>query len=50
MDAGSIILTGVAREPILAAVRAAGAQFDEGWRPQVPAEYRVPDCSVRVSV
>lgn len=49
MDAGSIILTGVARDPILAGVRLAVEQFESGWRPQIPAEYSVPDCSVRVS-
>ena len=26
-----------------------GTQWDAGVRPSVPAEYAVPDCSVRVS-
>ncbi len=49
LDAGSIVLSGVDAGSIRRCVELATSQWDEGWRPSVPRDYLVPDCSVRVS-
>ncbi len=49
LDAGAVVLTGVSADGIRRAVDLVGTQWDAGVRPSVPAEYAVPDCSVRVS-
>lgn len=49
LDAGSIMLTGIDAASIRQSVELAIRQWDAGWRPDVPADYQVADCSVRVS-
>lgn len=49
LDAGSILLAGTDASSIRAAVALALRQWDRGDRPQVPADYQVSDCSLRVS-
>jgi UDP-N-acetylglucosamine 2-epimerase (non-hydrolysing) len=49
LDTGSIVLTGIGTEAIQRAVDLVIAQWDAGDRPSAPAEYRVTDCSLRVS-
>jgi UDP-N-acetylglucosamine 2-epimerase (non-hydrolysing) len=49
LDAGAVVLTGVSVDGIRRAVDLVGAQWDAGVRPSVPADYAVPDCSVRVT-
>jgi UDP-N-acetylglucosamine 2-epimerase len=49
MDTGAILLTGIDRAGIARCVNLVLRQWDEGVRPTAPAEYRVVDCSVRVS-
>jgi UDP-N-acetylglucosamine 2-epimerase (non-hydrolysing) len=49
LDTGSIVLTGIDVAAIGRAVTQVCRQWDAGERPSVPAEYRVPDCSLRVS-
>jgi UDP-N-acetylglucosamine 2-epimerase (non-hydrolysing) len=48
LDAGAIVLTGVSTDGIRRAVDLVCAQWDAGVRATVPADYAVPDCSVRV--
>lgn len=48
LDAGSIVLSGLEAESILGSVALVTRQWEEGWRPAVPADYRVSDVSVRV--
>ncbi len=49
LDTGAIVLTGVDGAGIARCVNLVLRQWDEGVRPAVPADYRIPDCSVRVS-
>ncbi len=49
LDVGSVILTGIDAASIRRSVELALGQWDEGWRPNVPADYQVADCSARVS-
>ena len=49
LDVGSIILTGIDAASIHRAVDLLVRQWDEGVRSEVPADYQVTDCSVRVS-
>jgi UDP-N-acetylglucosamine 2-epimerase (non-hydrolysing) len=49
LDAGAVVLTGVSVDGIRRAVDLVCAQWDAGVRPAVPADYAVPDCSVRVT-
>jgi UDP-N-acetyl-L-fucosamine synthase len=49
LDVGSIMLTGIDAASIRRSVELAIRQWDEGWRPDVPTDYRADDCSVRVS-
>jgi UDP-N-acetylglucosamine 2-epimerase len=49
LDAGAIVLTGVSAGGIRRAVDLVCTQWDAGVRPSAPAEYSVPDCSVRVT-
>ncbi len=49
LDVGSVVLTGIDVTSIHRAVAMVIGQWDEGVRPEVPADYQVTDCSVRVS-
>ena len=49
LDSGSIVLAGVNADAIEHCVNLVINQWESGVRPAVPAEYQVPDCSVRVS-
>ncbi len=49
LDVGSIVLTGIDAASIRRSVELVIRQWGEGWRPNVPADYQVADCSVRVS-
>lgn len=49
LDVGSVVLTGIDVASIHTSVAMVVGQWDEGVRPEVPADYRVTDCSVRVS-
>jgi len=48
LDAGSIILPGISAEAIERAVTLVVQDWDVGYRPEMPSEYRVRDCSRRV--
>jgi UDP-N-acetylglucosamine 2-epimerase (non-hydrolysing) len=49
LDTGSIVLTGVDRDGIARCVDLVTRQWDDGARPEAPADYTVPDCSLRVT-
>ncbi len=49
LDSGSIVLTGIDADSIDRLVDLVVRQWDEGVRPDVPADYQVTDCSVRVA-
>lgn len=49
LDTGSIVLTGVDEAGVRRAVDLVVMQWDAGERTAPPAEYRVADCSLRVS-
>ena len=48
LDAASLILTGLSSGAIERAVELVVGEWDAGYRPEMPAEYRVRDCSHRV--
>ncbi len=49
LDAGSTILAGLDAAAIKRAVRLTVGEWDAGFRPTSPAEYKVADCSHRVA-
>ncbi|HVX18459.1 MAG TPA: UDP-N-acetylglucosamine 2-epimerase (non-hydrolyzing) [Acidimicrobiales bacterium] len=49
LDTGSIVITGIDAEAIARAVDLVVAQWAEGIRPSVPADYQITDTSIRVS-
>lgn len=49
LDAGAIILTGVTPDGIRDGVKLATAQWDAGFRPEVPVDYQDTHCASRTS-
>ena len=48
LDSGATILASTQPEAVLAAVALVTAQWDSGWRPSMPDDYRITDTSERV--
>ncbi len=47
LDAGAIVMTGLDRDDVVAAVTVAMSDFDDGATPALPAGYEIADTSVR---
>ena len=48
LDTGAIVLTGLTTEAIVDAVGLVTRRFDEGWRPEIPADYAITNTADRV--
>jgi UDP-N-acetyl-L-fucosamine synthase len=48
LDTGAIVLTGLDPQAIIEGVSLVTTRFDQGWRPEIPADYQITNTADRV--